>query len=410
MHASQAEAFPKEGRLKNSLGIGIVGAGAIAGRILEHLSLPDVYDTVHLAAVCDPVPGRAKTAAAKYSIQRSYESYEELLADPNVDMLTICSPIGLHFKQGMMAIQSGKHAHFNKTMAVTLQEADLLIGAAKEKGVKLVSSPGVMLWPFNQRKRKYILERRLGRMVWASGNSGNAGDYHINEPERQNDRDVLRSVNPSWYFQKNGGGPLYDSTVYAMHSMTGVLGPARSVTAVTSKVRETFEYHGKIIPNEMDDLIMLLVGFDDGVYGLITSIPTAEPPAFGGQFCVFYGLDAYINENGLNGKGELTYEGDMMPHHFGKHGPMWEAHVYEDIMQLADWVTGDGAAPLCSTAHARHVIEMIDACYASARSGSRITLATSFTPMTLEEINASLERFGGKGGSKESPRLWIPRQ
>ena len=83
---------------------------------LMHLSKPDVQDRVRLAAVCDPVPGRAEAAAEKYGVAAHYLTYEELLADPHVDMVTICTPIGLHFAQGMQAIEAGKHIHFNKTM------------------------------------------------------------------------------------------------------------------------------------------------------------------------------------------------------------------------------------------------------------------------------------------------------
>ena len=94
--------------MRERLGIGVVGAGAIGIRgALMHLSLPDVQDRVRLAAVCDPVPGRAEAAARKYGVAAHYLSYEELLADPGVDAVTICSPIGLHYEQGMMAIEAG---------------------------------------------------------------------------------------------------------------------------------------------------------------------------------------------------------------------------------------------------------------------------------------------------------------
>ena len=60
------------------VGMGVVGAGAIGIRgALMHLSLPDVQDRVRLAAVCDPAPGRAEAAAAKYGVPAHYETYEE---------------------------------------------------------------------------------------------------------------------------------------------------------------------------------------------------------------------------------------------------------------------------------------------------------------------------------------------
>src|SRR5262245_50197316 len=117
--------------------IGVVGAGAIALRgILPHLSQEDVQDRVWLQAVCDPVPGRAEAAAAKYGVARAFTTYEDLLAHGDVDAVTIASPIGLHYQQGRQALEAGKHIHFNKTMTTTVAEATDLIELARRKGLK----------------------------------------------------------------------------------------------------------------------------------------------------------------------------------------------------------------------------------------------------------------------------------
>ena len=64
-----------------AIGMGVVGAGAIGIRCaLTHLSMPDVRDRVRLAAVCDPVSGRAEAAAKQYGVPAHYLTYEELLA------------------------------------------------------------------------------------------------------------------------------------------------------------------------------------------------------------------------------------------------------------------------------------------------------------------------------------------
>src|SRR5689334_8480350 len=149
------------------IGIGVVGAGSIGIRgALQHLCLPDVQDRVTLAAVCDPVPGRAQAAADKYGVARAYESYEDLLADPNVHAVTIGSPIGIHYEQGLQAIRAGKHIHFNKTITTTAAEATHLIDEAAAKGVKLVASPGQMLRPQNRHIRKLIQNGDLGKLAW----------------------------------------------------------------------------------------------------------------------------------------------------------------------------------------------------------------------------------------------------
>ena len=110
------------------LGLGAIGSGEIAiNSIFKHLVLGDTADKVYMAAVCDPVPGRAQAMAEQYGIKNWYMTDDELLADPNVDVVSICSPIRFHYEQGLKAIRAGKHVHFNKTMAMTSEEATELI-------------------------------------------------------------------------------------------------------------------------------------------------------------------------------------------------------------------------------------------------------------------------------------------
>ena len=155
--------------MKERLGMGVVGAGAIGIRCaLSHLSQPDVQDRVCLAAVCDPVPGRADAAAKKFNVAAPYTTYEELLADPHVNVVTLCSPIGLHYEQGMKAVDAGKHVHFNKTMTTTVAEATDLIETAKAKGLKIVASPGQGLRPHLQQIRKLVTEGAIGTLAWAA--------------------------------------------------------------------------------------------------------------------------------------------------------------------------------------------------------------------------------------------------
>src|SRR4028119_1784148 len=180
------------------VGMGIVGAGSIGIRgALDHLCLPDVQDRVELAAVCDPVPGRAKAAAEKYGVKRAYESYEEMLADAEVDALTMATPIGLHFEQGLAAVRSGKHIHFNKTMTTTAAEAQQLIAEARERGVKIVASPGQMTRQTNRTIRRAILDGALGQLVWSAVGAA-FGEYHEKESVRMGD-DVLSNGDPAWY-------------------------------------------------------------------------------------------------------------------------------------------------------------------------------------------------------------------
>src|SRR5690242_10949121 len=251
--------------MANIVRLGVVGAGSIAVRgILPHLALGDVQDRVHLAAVCDPVPGRAEAAATRFGVDRAFTEYEDLLAHGEVDAVTLASPIGLHYAQGRQALEAGKHVHFNKTMTTTAAEATALIDLARAKGLKIVASPGEMLFPHNQAIKRLIAEGALGTLCWAVCGAA-FGTYHEDEAVRHGD-DVLSNIDPTWYFRKPGGGPLYDMTVYALHSVTGILGPAKRVTAM-SGVR--IPLRGDV-QTEADDNTVILIDFGDNLFCVAT--------------------------------------------------------------------------------------------------------------------------------------------
>ena len=363
------------------VGMGVVGAGAIGIRgAMRHLSLPDVQDLVRLAAVCDPVPGRAAAAAAKYGVGAAYETYEELLGDPNVDAVTICSPIGLHYQQGVAAIEAGKHAHFNKTMTTTLAEADDLIARAEEAGLRIVASPGMMLHLYNQRIRRAILEGALGKLVWAATGAA-ISDYHLKEEFRTGD-DLLSNVDPSWYFRRPGGGPQYDVTVYALHTLTGILGSAKSVTAFSGLVLPEREFRGQTIACDMDDNTLMLLDFGDAFYGFVHG--TVAGRVTSGWGPSIFGTKGSVVGT-LLGDRDLKLPEDHQPHVLGDHATMPESHVFEDLMQLVDWIR-EGKPSIASAEHARHVIEIIESAYRAAETGQTQALRTTFEPLPLEEL------------------------
>jgi predicted dehydrogenase len=364
--------------------MGIVGAGSIALRApLAHLAVGDYKDACIAAAVCDPVPGRAKAAAEKFGVPYASESYDDLLAKGDVDAVTICSPIGIHYEQGMKALKAGKHIHFNKTMTTTKAEADDLINEAAKRNLKIVSSPGQMLRPANQAIRKLIKDGAIGQLSWAITGAG-FGDYHQNEGVRSGN-DVLTNIDPSWYFRKPGGGPLYDMTVYGLHSLTGVLGPAKRVTAFSGVLVKERDFKGKSVPCDMDDNSMILIDFGGNSFAYVhgTSVGTANS-VWG--MCDYFGTKGTIKGANLNGK-PIEFPGRekdkdvsgirLTKHITGKHGEMEEMHVWEDVMQLVDWVR-DGIPSICTAEHARHVIEIIEAAYISASTGKAQNLTTTF--------------------------------
>ncbi len=373
------------------VGIGVVGAGSIGIRgALAHLSLEDVQDRVFLAAVCDPVPGRASAAARQFNVARAYERYEDLLEDTAVDAITLCSPIGLHYEQGLRAIESGKHVHFNKAMTTTAAEATDLIDRAGVASVKLVASPGEMLRPLNRAIRGLVESGRLGKISWAATGAA-FGTYHEDEPVRERD-----GIDPSWYWRKPGGGPLYDMTVYGLHTLTGILGPAMRVAAMSGLGIPEREFQGEIRECTADDNSLLLLDFGDSVFAFVHGTFAGRLTGLGAVNV--YGSDGTVEGGLLNGS-PLQYpgyervrpgrDGDavLLPHINDVHAALGEAFVFEDVMQLVDCVRDD-VPSACDARHARHVIEIIEAAYRSAETGRTQDLATTFDRDVVEATAA----------------------
>jgi len=371
--------------------IGVVGVGALALRgILPHLTQEDVRARVRVRALCDPVLERAQATAEQYEIDSAYATLDELLADETVDAVTVASPIGLHYEHCRRSLEAGKHVHVNKTMCTTVAEADALIELATTSDLRLVASPGEVLRPQLRRTRELIEEGAIGELSWAIC-GGSFEIYHEqDEPERL-DAPGGQAINPAWYFRKPGGGPMYDITVYALHQLTSVLGPARRVTAMSGVLVPERTFLGSRIPTEADDNTMLLLDFDGSRFAVVHG--TAA-----GAISQQFGAGLYLGTRGtiegvlLNGEPfdfpgrELTagapvtdWEAQMrvLPHVTGPHTAIPESHVFEDIMQLVDWVV-DGTPSPVTAQQARHVIDVIESGYRAAETGEVQRLRTSF--------------------------------
>lgn len=369
--------------MSKPLRIGVAGAGSIGIRgALVHLAVGDFHDLVVPAAVCDAVPGRARAAAERFGVPQAFDSYEEMLEKGDIDAVTLGTPIGLHYEQGLAAIRAGKHIHFNKTMTTRVEEADDLIARAAEAGVKIVASPGQMLRPHLRRIRELIQEGALGTLAWAAVGSG-FGTYHETEGVRQGD-DVLSNINPSWYWRKPGGGPLYDMTVYGLHSLTGILGPASRVTAMSGTLLHEREFRGETFTCDCDDNTLMLLDFGGSRYAFVYGTAAGSIiTTFGSP--TFFGTRGSIIGELLNGQPfdfpgrEIQAEkgiNAVLPHYNERH-PTEEFHVFEDLLQLAELVR-DGKPTPATPEHARHVIDIIESAYRAAKTGQTQELTTTF--------------------------------
>jgi len=372
--------------------IGLAGCGSVSQRgLLPHLAQDDIRQWCELKAVMDPVPGRALATAEKFGASLWFENYEDMLAS-DIDAVVIASPIGIHYEQAMKAIAAGKHLHLNKTMTITKAEADDVIEAAQKAGVKVVASPGRAHRASTRRIKEIIDSGEIGRVYWAEVTTSFSG--HEFEGFREGD-DILSNVNPAWYYRRPGGGPMYDTAAYALHTITGILGNVKRVTGMSGiGLKERF-FKDQEIEVDMDDNTHLLLDFGDSVFCLLSASSSYSGPGHSFSAPFISGSEGGITAGregleiwGQNVEGGRRIEspGSAMPFVSGAHLKLPERHVFSDIMHMVDCVIND-KEPAISAEHARHVIEVIDLGYKAAEIGQTQEMTTTFS---LRELTMDL--------------------
>jgi predicted dehydrogenase len=386
---------------------GLIGCGSVSIiGILPQLDEPDAREWLELVAVCDVVEARAQEVARRYRVPHVYTEAAELIARDDIELVLVITPIPLHYRYTMQALTAGKHVYVQKTMATTYAEAREMVEAARQRGLTLVAAPGQMLAPSMQHMRRLVQEGALGKVYWAWGNTGGWG--HDFEWTRHGD-DPLTTVDPTWYY-KAGGGPQVDVTVYVLHSLTGILGPARQVTAMSGTAVGERYWRDKRISMEVDDNTLLLLDFGGatfgfagghssmtgrliewggmGIYGAEGVIETLEvEPLSGHPSRLFLRSRHPLPELAESTNGEWLPPGDL-PYVTPAHAAIPEPHVYSDIMHCVECIV-EGKPPIASGEHAAHVVEIIEKGYIAARTGTTQTLESTFEahPRLTKERN-----------------------
>lgn len=147
--------------------IGLVGCGRISRNHFEAIAAQMDAECV---ACCDIIPERAREAAQKYGIPFWTSSYEEMLKIREIDLVSVCTPSGLHPEHGIMAAEHGKHVITEKPMGVRLKETDQLIKTCAARGVKLFVVLQNRLNPSIQLLRRAYEEGRFGRIYMITSN------------------------------------------------------------------------------------------------------------------------------------------------------------------------------------------------------------------------------------------------
>ncbi len=152
--------------------IGLVGAGwmgkihSMAYRMARTAYGPEPAEPI-LAAVADVSPERAQQAMRDYGYQRAAKDWQELVNDPQIDVIDICTPNFMHFDVAMAAIAAGKHVYCEKPLANSVHEARQMAEAAKKKGVITIAGFNFIQNPVHALALKTIQNGEIGEIKFA---------------------------------------------------------------------------------------------------------------------------------------------------------------------------------------------------------------------------------------------------
>lgn len=186
------------------LKFGIIGAGGIARTMAQTIrEMPEVEST----AIAARDPERARAYAEEYGFRKAYGSYEELLADPEVELVYIALPHSHHCRWTLAALNAGKHVLCEKAFSVNEAEAREMIALSEKKGLLLAEAIWTRYLPSRKMIDDLIKGGAIGEVLSVSSNLG----YCIHEHER-----IVRP--------ELAGGALLDLTVYPLNFSSMILG------------------------------------------------------------------------------------------------------------------------------------------------------------------------------------------
>lgn len=359
-YISQATRLLRIGKIK----IGLIGCGSVSNMYLPHLAKSEY---VELISVCDIIPERAAAAAKKYNIPNNYPHIDQLLAGAAFDLMVDLTDMQEHGRLNKQALLAGKHVWSEKPMANTYKEGRALLDLAKAKGLRIWGAPAVVNSPQFAFMSKMIQEGKMGKVSAANAHYGHLG--------------------PTWsaFFYEKGGGSLPDLGVYNIATLTGLLGPAKSLVAITSIVTSdrTVDNKGRI-KVEAEDNAMIILEHANGTLSHMQ--------------CGFNYFDPYGHEGAGQEKPTISIWGtkgnmNLIGYDWAPFGVDMATTENEKTIRHAtdtgSYVWEQGASviaeslivekePLIAVEHALHVLEIIEAARESQASGKRIKLESTF--------------------------------
>lgn len=332
-----------------TLNFGIIGCGRVAPR---HATSLQQIAGAKLVAVADLRESRAQNFHKEYGAE-PLTDYRALLARKDIDVVSICTPSGLHPQIGMEAAEAGKHIIVEKPIALSTTEADRLIAAAEANHVKLC----VML---QNRYNKPMQD------IYQTVKSGKIGRTLLGNA-------TVRWYRPQSYYEDDwhgtwamDGGAIMNQSIHHIDALQWLMGEVDSVFAYTATLAHTME---------AEDTGVAVLKFKSGAIGSVEGSTITYPQNMEGSVAVFgeYG-SLKVGGTALNRKviwkirGELEKEPEILttdqvdpPSVYGFSHKL----VIEDMIAAIH----EDRLPQTHGKEGRTSLALVEAIYESARTG-----------------------------------------
>ena len=241
--------------------IGIIGCGKIAQ--VRHIPEYADHPQAKLAGFFDLNQDRARALAEQWGGE-AYSSWEELLADPAIDAVSVCVANNAHAQISIAALKAGKHVLCEKPMATTLEDCEAMVAAARESGKFLMIGQNQRLTKAHQKARELVENGTLGKILTFRTTFGHGG------PETW-------SVDPgknTWFFDKSKAamGAMADLGIHKTDLIQYLLGETVVETTAQVTTLDKRGADGQLIG--VDDNAICTYVLENGALG--TTTPSAS--------------------------------------------------------------------------------------------------------------------------------------
>lgn len=350
---------------EKKLRVGLIGCGSVSNRYIPHLQTSSLIEIVSL---CDIKYERAVAQNKQYNVNAAtYPHIDKMLAGVPFDMMITTTDMQVHGMLNKKALMAGKHVWSEKPMANTYAEGKALFDLAKTKGIRIWGAPAVVNSPQFAFMSKCIQDGKLGKVASAHGQYGHTG--------------------PTWsaFFYEKLGGSMPDLGVYNMASLTGLLGPAKSVMAMLSIVKpeRTVDDKGKIKVEAEDNAHLLLEHTNNVISHVMCGFNFFDPHGHEAKGQQLHSIQIYGDQGNLR---LIGYDWETTGVYLDN---SWTepAKLYQEDSEGYQWQEGatkigeslvKGIEPRINAEHALHILEIIESARKSQETGTRIKLKSKF--------------------------------